>query len=149
MHNDLLRLIYFSHVWKKMTSVQLEQILAKSRENNARNKISGLLCYGGDSFIQILEGPEQSVISLYSTIIQDQRHERCKILDIHLAKKRIFESWAMGYVHSSKIDFEKLISSIKNTYLSHEQAINTTSSILRKYIGKNNIKMNPENLLNE
>lgn len=76
VQKQMLRLIYLSRVWGNMTNTQLDQILAESRTNNAKNKITGLLCYGGTSFIQILEGPEAEVINLYASIVNDDARRR-------------------------------------------------------------------------
>jgi hypothetical protein len=132
----MLRLIYLSRVWRNMTNTQLDDILAESRKNNAKNKVTGLLCYGGSSFIQILEGPETAVIQLYGKISQDERHHGCMLLDIHLANKRIFENWAMAYVHSSKADFDELSDVIQGAHKKHEQAVSEMTQILRAYLGQ-------------
>lgn len=132
----MLRLIYLSRVWRNMTNTQLDAILAESRSNNAKNKITGLLCYGGTSFIQILEGPEAEIINLYARIVNDERHHGCKLLDVHLSSKRIFNNWAMAYVHSSEADFDELSGVIIGATKKHEQSVNEVSTILRKYLGQ-------------
>lgn len=132
----ILRLIYLSRVWRNMTNTQLDNILAKSRSNNPKKKITGLLCYGGTSFIQILEGPEQEVILLYATILNDERHHGCKILDIHIDMKRIFENWAMAYVHSTKDDFDELSNLLQGAGKKHEQIVSQVVSVLKSYLGK-------------
>lgn len=119
-----------------MTNSQLDEILAKSRTNNPKHKITGLLCYGGTSFIQILEGPEDEVIRLYANIIHDERHHDCKILDIHVGSKRVFDKWAMAYVHSTKDDFEELSEVIDGAGKKHEQSVKEVVSLLRSYLGK-------------
>ncbi len=132
----LLRLIYLSQIWESMNSEQLETILNQSRRNNTENKLTGLLCYGGKSFVQVLEGPESAVIALYAKILNDERHHACHILDIHPASQRIFKDWAMAYVHASEADVAALSSVIENTRKQHPQAANDVAAILRKYIGR-------------
>lgn len=132
----VLRLMYLSRVWQSMTNSQLEEILLKSRSNNPKHKITGLLCYGGTSFIQILEGPEDDVIRLYANIIDDDRHHNCKLLDVHLDSKRMFDKWAMAYVHSSQDDFEQLSEIMHNTSKKHEQTVKEVVLLLRSYLGK-------------
>jgi hypothetical protein len=136
VQSQMLRLIYLSRVWGNMTNTQLDQILAESRANNAKNKITGLLCYGGTSFIQILEGPEAEVINLYASIVNDERHHGCQLLDIHITNKRIFDNWAMAYVHSSKADFDELSDVIEGAKKKHEQSVNEITLILRRYLGQ-------------
>lgn len=132
----LLRLIYLSRVWQSMTNTQLEAILLKSRTNNPKHKITGLLCYGGTSFIQILEGPEDQVVQLYANIINDERHHDCKLLDVHLDTKRMFDKWAMAYVHSTQDDFAELSDIIDRASKKHEQTVKEVVSLLRSYLGK-------------
>ena len=48
-----------------MSSEELAEILRIARENNAAHDISGMLVYHGGSFLQVLEGPEGAVNSLY------------------------------------------------------------------------------------
>jgi len=44
-----------------MSQDDLEEILRTSRENNARLGITGMLLYGNNTFVQILEGEDKAV----------------------------------------------------------------------------------------
>ena len=49
-------------------------ILAIAKAFNAQNEISGILIYKDQTFLQLLEGPQDSVQSLYRKIRKDPRH---------------------------------------------------------------------------
>ena len=52
----IVRCVYASRAATALTSAMLEDILERSRINNPANGITGILCYSGDVFIQVLEG---------------------------------------------------------------------------------------------
>ena len=136
LNNELLRLVYFSTVKSTMTNDDLDKILTQSRINNSAMGITGILFYGGTDFIQVLEGEQTHIINLYAKIINDTRHWNCRILDIHFDKARIFRDWSMGYVNSSKADFERLSSLLEHRYKQHLMATKEITDILRSYLGK-------------
>ncbi len=73
----------------------LNAILFESRENNARDFITGVLICREDLYLQLLEGPEASVMSTFGRIAQDDRHlDVTPILRAEVAS-RLFGGWAM------------------------------------------------------
>ena len=57
----MIQLSYLSAPSRPMSVDDLMDILNKSRENNARLGISGMLLFTGEWFIQVLEGDEKIV----------------------------------------------------------------------------------------
>ena len=106
--DSILRLLYTSQARIDLTEAEVLQILHQSRENNEKTRITGILCYNKRDFIQVLEGPEKNVLSLYTKIIDDPRHQRCKMVSIDLSDKRIFDSWSMGYISVSNSKMQQL-----------------------------------------
>ena len=96
--DSILRLLYTSQARSDLTEAEVLNILHQSREHNEKSRITGILCYSKRDFIQVLEGPEKNVMNLYTKIIDDERHQRCKLVSIDLTDTRIFERWSMGYV---------------------------------------------------
>jgi hypothetical protein len=94
---EFLRLIYTSRATSSFDADNLDQLLEKSRSNNYGKGITGVLTFGHGFFLQVLEGPENELIKLYSTIMADPRHNQCAILDIRLTYVRMFSNWSMGY----------------------------------------------------
>ena len=52
----LVRLLYASRAAEALTPEIVDSILAASRKGNPALGITGLLCYSGDIFMQVLEG---------------------------------------------------------------------------------------------
>lgn len=100
----LVRLLYASRTRSKLTTKELESILASSRKHNPESGITGLLCHGGDVFLQVLEGGRDAVNALYHQIAQDPRHQRVVILHYEEVTERRFAGWTMGQVNLSKIN---------------------------------------------
>ena len=75
----LVRLLYASRAAVPLTTPIVDSIMEQSRENNPRQGITGLLCFSGDIFIQVLEGGRDAVCELFNTIVRDDRHrQNCK-----------------------------------------------------------------------
>ncbi|WP_292744359.1 hypothetical protein, partial [Methylophaga sp. UBA3595] len=45
---------------------------------------------------------------LYKRILDDERHHDCKLINICLSNKYIFNNWAMGYIDISQGDMRRL-----------------------------------------
>ena len=65
-----------------------------------------MLVYNDGSFIQILEGDENVVKSLYKTIENDSRHETFLMDSIEI-NERTFSSWDMAFRKISVLDLNK------------------------------------------
>jgi hypothetical protein len=93
----LISLVYVSTSVEPITQADLEDILAKSRRNNAQNGITGLLLYRSGLFIQVLEGEEDAVLNLYRKITRDPRHAQSMMLQRQPVAQRSFAGWSMGF----------------------------------------------------
>lgn len=94
----LVRLIYASRVHPDLTPSDIDHILARSHANNARDGVTGALCYTGGVFLQCLEGGRRAVNEVYHRIAGDPRHTDPAILSFSQIVAREFGDWAMGYV---------------------------------------------------
>ncbi|MDA0119231.1 BLUF domain-containing protein [Vibrio sp. T11.5] len=95
---EMIELVYVSKAVQRLEQEQLEQILSKARKNNTNNDITGLLLYDGyGTFIQVLEGPEDSVESLFLKIKKDTRHTNINRIGFHHIEARSFPDWKMGF----------------------------------------------------
>lgn len=74
------------------------RILAKSRVNNRKNGLVGVLYFGDGCFFQCLEGEESAVDKLYQTLLQDDRHTDIKLLSKKSVEELSFSEWSMKYV---------------------------------------------------
>ncbi|MFO1242721.1 MAG: BLUF domain-containing protein [Rickettsiales bacterium] len=83
----------------------LIQLLEKSRDNNKRFEITGMLLYKDGNFMQVIEGPKEAVTDLYRNICADPTHYNVLTLIDQVAEYRSFPDWQMGFVnlsHSTK-----------------------------------------------
>jgi len=104
MMTTLVQIIYIS----RSTSAPVQQgkgvdpfvarILAKSRSNNRKNDLVGVLYFGDGCFFQCLEGEETVVDTLYAKLLQDPRHKDLKIISRKPIAERSFGDWSMKYV---------------------------------------------------
>lgn len=96
-------IIYVSQAKRPMDAAALESLLSLSREWNASQGLTGMLIYryssDGDNgyFIQMLEGGERDVRSLYERIRRDKRHHTVLTLGEGEIEARMFNEWAMGF----------------------------------------------------
>jgi hypothetical protein len=97
---EVFRLIYRSRnrIVPERRKSALGDLFSKARSNNKKRNITGALLISGDWFAQTLEGDEEAVRSLFTTIERDTRHEHVSILDEQTASARLFSRWAMARV---------------------------------------------------
>ena len=94
MQHDLKCVIYVSE--KTDTSDDsLAQIIDSSKKNNPETGVTGCLLSGSNSFLQLLEGPRQTIDRLYVTINADSRHKNVVMLTDEDIDERLFASWSM------------------------------------------------------
>jgi len=93
----MLSLIYVSTSVKLLNDEELLNILKVSRENNVSKDITGLLLYKGGNFMQVLEGPDEIVNSLYEKIRTDPRHKDVSIISREQISARQFSNWEMAF----------------------------------------------------
>jgi hypothetical protein len=85
----------------------LASLLKQSRENNTRLAITGMLLYNAGAFLQALEGEEQTVEKMYSTIEKDPRHFGCTQVRWEALKERRFPDWSMGFKNLQNVDLRQ------------------------------------------
>ena len=97
----LTSLIYVSAATTPFTRSDLVELLERSRQRNARDGITGLLLHRGGNFIQVLEGPPETVEAAYRRIAADPRHGGMITLLRRTIPAREFGDWAMGFENIS------------------------------------------------
>jgi hypothetical protein len=94
MQADLKRVIYVSEKTDS-SDASLAQIIASSTKNNLETGVTGCLLSGSNSFLQLLEGPRQTIDRLYKMINADSRHKNVVMLTDEDIDDRLFASWSM------------------------------------------------------
>jgi hypothetical protein len=93
----MITLLYLSSAGMKFSDVELVDLLKKARENNARVDVTGMLLYHDGNFLQVLEGEEAAVRSLFETISKDPRHQSVIKLIERPITERMFGDWSMAF----------------------------------------------------
>ena len=105
----LVRLLYASRAAEPVPDGLVETIMQQARRNNPELGVTGVLCHGGDVFLQVLEGGREPVNTLYNRIACDRRHRRVTLLDYEEILERRFSGWTMGQVNLSKVNSSTLL----------------------------------------
>lgn len=99
----LVRLLYASRAGA-VTPEVIDAILAQSRAHNPALGITGILCHGGNVFMQVIEGGRDAVNALYNAIVRDNRHHDVVVLHYEEITERRFSGWTMGQVNLARIN---------------------------------------------
>lgn len=99
----LVQIIYISRSTFETTDAinkiepNVVRILAKSRTNNRKNGLVGVLYFGDGAFFQCLEGDEDAINNLFAKIEKDPRHKDVKLISKKHISRLSFPDWAMKY----------------------------------------------------
>jgi hypothetical protein len=66
--------VYISTASADLGQVDIVNILEASARNNPGREITGFLVFNGRNFLQLVEGPETSLLALMADITRDSRH---------------------------------------------------------------------------
>lgn len=97
MSLSLERVVYSSTATGTTDSIlNLAVILAELQRNNDRDGLSGALAAHRDRYIQVLEGPAQTLDGLLRRLATDPRHRDIVVLDRVAITARLFGQWSMA-----------------------------------------------------
>lgn len=94
--SSIRRIIYSSKAVTDDVRTDQLSILSVSRRNNGMDGISGILWIEKDRYLQLLEGPVDSVADTFERIKRDPRHTEIAILDDRMTDATEFGEWAMA-----------------------------------------------------
>ncbi|OSM06268.1 BLUF domain-containing protein [Magnetofaba australis] len=116
-HEPLYALLYISK--PRIQEGDLTAILETAQRFNATHDITGALLHNDNLFMQCLEGPKQTVVTLYDAIKRDSRHKDVRTIWIDEIPQRRFGRWSMGAIPLSSL----------SVGLSDRYALNTYSHL--------------------
>jgi hypothetical protein len=97
----LFSLLYVSDMTEP-SAHEVARICERSRTNNLRDGITGVLLFDGRSFCQLVEGPQHAVAALRERLAADPRHLAMRVLRFGpSAGPRRFPSWRLGYAFAA------------------------------------------------
>jgi len=100
----LVRLMYASRATDGVQQEDLVAILKKSKLHNPGLGVTGVLCFSGGIFLQVLEGGRMPVSKLYNHIATDKRHHDVVLLKYEEVQERSFAGWSMGQVNLNRLN---------------------------------------------
>jgi hypothetical protein len=83
------------------TSLDLSAMRGLLTHAKARNRalgVTGLLLFAEDSYFQWLEGPRESLDTVWTAVRDDPRHDGVELIGRHRASRRMFGGWDMRFV---------------------------------------------------
>ncbi|MES2989542.1 MAG: BLUF domain-containing protein [Pseudomonadota bacterium] len=93
----MLQLVYVSSAAPGLNAAEPAEILAVSRRNNRSAGITGLLYSDARRFLQVLEGPTDTVEQAFARIAADPRHRAIVVLSRRDIDVREFGEWEMAH----------------------------------------------------
>ena len=93
----LERLLYRSKATNTLGSLHLFNMLSEARAKNATLGITGHLLYTEEVFVQCIEGPPESIASLWESLQRDVRHHDIELLARGPIQERRFSDWNMAF----------------------------------------------------
>lgn len=120
--NKLFQIVYTSTAAIDFGPLELKELLEGSVRRNTRAGITGMLLFKDGCIMQVLEGDEAAVISLFSKISRDPRHHHViPVLHEHI-EQRDFPDFAMAFpdLKSQKLRDTPSYSEFLNTPLDGE-----------------------------
>jgi uncharacterized protein YaaQ len=111
----MYHIIYLSWPTTPFSDDQLRALLQQARRRNTEVGITGFLLYGNDCFLQVLEGEEVAVRSLYEYIKNDTRHRDVTAYADKPIAQRAFAEWAMAFQAATPEQFEQVAGYLRPT----------------------------------
>jgi hypothetical protein len=93
----IFQLCYTSTAARDMQREDLVELLRISRAKNEASGLTGLLLFSADRFVQLLEGDEEAVRTLYARICEDNRHHEITTIFEREVEARDCPDWSMGF----------------------------------------------------
>ncbi|MGI4736144.1 MAG: BLUF domain-containing protein [Janthinobacterium lividum] len=109
--------LYRSRATQSPTETDLQALLEQSRTYNAAQQITGLLLYSDGQFVQVVEGPEAEVRSLYARIQADPRHTQVVTVSDGPGPQRWFGDWHMAFGYVDAPEVYQLLGAVENQTL--------------------------------
>ena len=93
----MIQTAYVSRAAETMTQEALLSLLQQCLANNESSGVTGMLLYGNDTFLQVLEGDEAVLEAVIDKIRKDPRHSRIHFLYRKPLERRQYADWSMGF----------------------------------------------------
>ena len=104
----MYQVVYVSTATREYGKEELARILEVSRRNNQADGVTGMLCYHGGTFFQMLEGERDKVQAVMDRVNQDARHYGVTVLLENDVTERAMPDWSMAFREVSTDEARRL-----------------------------------------
>ena len=124
----MYQIVYVSTATREYGKDELARILEASRRNNSADEVTGMLCYHGGTFFQMLEGPRSRVERIMDRVAADPRHHSIMVLLEQEVDAPSLPDWSMAFSEVSSRDaqtlegFSQLLKAGTDTRIDNEAA---------------------------
>jgi hypothetical protein len=123
----VLSIVYTSTASESFNEAHLVDVLIRSRRNNKRLALSGMLLYRDGMFLQVIEGPDDALRDRMAIIASDPRHSTVRVLLEEEISERMFPAWTMGHVEMA--DEEDRIPGVRSAFDALGEGRDVTDSL--------------------
>jgi hypothetical protein len=88
-------------------------LLAQAERHNAAHGITGLLLYSDGRYVQVLEGAQADVQTLYARFRRDPRHKQVVTVREGPGPQQRFADWRMGFGHVAAPDVDRVLDAVQ------------------------------------
>ncbi len=130
----MYELTYYSIAKRNIGTAEISDILAKARDFNSKNDITGCLLFHNNQFIQVLEGDKNIITDLLLKIGKDERH--FNIIKLAEAEKdeRTFKGWTMAYRELSEDNMNDINDSLfENNFFTFSELADKPTRVIRLF----------------
>ena len=111
----MYRLMYKSKSNSEITWNNVKGIMHSSDAHNRELGVSGILLATSSHYLQVLEGPYETINEIFMRIVKDDRHSDIKLVSFNAIDARLFEDWGMLGIGVFNLN-KKLESELKEKY---------------------------------
>ena len=133
-------IIYTSKATANFSLEEIHKMLLDAKNYNKSKKITGCILYHKNQFIQLIEGEDLLVQSLYASIQEDKRHVEIKTLIRTASEQTLWNDWSMAFYDFSEEgdqeNYKRLL--LESSFESAHKKVKDSEvlSVLRKHTSK-------------
>lgn len=109
----LKQLVYTSEAVIDTQAIVTSQFTEKIQQNNAELEVTGALIWRKQKFMQVIEGPSDSINRLFAKLLRDPRHGNLVLISERIISEREFPNWQMLTVDIKDQSVEKTFSTAR------------------------------------
>lgn len=113
LETSTYHVFYRSRATPNLALADVEALVDWSRQYNAQHELSGLLLYSDERFLQVVEGEEKEVRSLFTRIQHDTRHSQLVTLSEGPGARRWFADWSMAWGQADPVELERVLGTVE------------------------------------